>query len=145
MIDTYFFWLGYYFYGDIYLNQGAVSILAAKLYSLIALFSLVLFNIKDLKDIEGDKKEDVKNLFTIFGKKNGKKILGVSILLISMLAPFVVGFQRIFLNSIIFGLICYIVLVGYKKVKEIHIFVLGFFFILSLIAMEYLGFNLFGN
>ncbi len=67
-------------------NSPIISI--EIIYLLVVLFFAVTMgtNVKDLKDIEGDKESGVRTLFTVFGHEKGKDITSV-LVLISFLLP----------------------------------------------------------
>jgi len=68
---------------------------------LIGIFGTIITVAKDIKDIEGDKKAKVKNLFTLYGKKRGKAIVIALIFLTLNIPALVLGIWTIFLLSLI--------------------------------------------
>lgn len=91
--------------------------------ALILITFTLSFNVKDVKDIAGDKKNSIYTIPVIFDK-NGKKITGlmvaVSYLLVPMIIP--VFYLSLFIFSIIFGSLGYF-LVNRKKYQEKYIFI----------------------
>ena len=69
-------------------------------------------NIKDLKDIEGDRRSGVYSLPVIFGERLGRKIVAFLVFLSYLLVPFFLyGFfyeLRVFALSLLFGVVNYL-------------------------------------
>ncbi|XLQ20579.1 MAG: UbiA family prenyltransferase [Candidatus Moraniibacteriota bacterium] len=75
--------------------------------------------IKDLKDIAGDKANNVYTLPVLFGEKTGRTIIGMSIFFSFMLSIFTLGTKSILLPAILSGALCFWTLVGQKNNKFI--------------------------
>lgn len=58
---------------------------------LLFLFTVVISLTKDLKDIVGDNKEGIENVYTVFGKTRGKQILIILLIILFNITPLVVG------------------------------------------------------
>ncbi len=72
-----------------YVSQMQTFQIDEKIFSVTLLIFIAISLgdvIKDLKDYEGDRKNNVRNVFTIFGLKKGKKI-SLYLLFISLLIP----------------------------------------------------------
>lgn len=102
---------------------------------------LVIFilaeNVKNIKDIKGDKKEGIKTLPVIFGEKNGKLITGILLFFSVIIVPFIILFNLYtFSAAVFFGLILFL-LTNRKRFKEKYIFLTYFaFVIIFLILMK---------
>jgi len=79
---------------------------------LVAIGILVIFtlatNIRDIKDIDGDRKEGIKTLPVIFGK-NGKKLVGMFFAVSFLLTPIFFSFYTLYIVAIP------IAIIGYKS------------------------------
>ena len=98
---------------------------------IVVIFTLAT-NIRDIKDIEGDGKEGILTIPTIF-KKNGVKIVGILFAVSFLLTPIFLSFYLLYFIAIPAGVIGY-VLVNKKPYNEKSIFMLYFvFFALTII------------
>ncbi len=84
---------------------------------IIFLVSSLLTTVKDIKDYSGDKKEGVRNIFTVFGKKKGKNIASVN-LLVSFLLPLVVINRAV--DFIFLFVLSFIALRDFKKKESVR-------------------------
>lgn len=97
-------------------------------FGILAIF-LLAENMKNIKDIEGDKKEGIKTLPVVFGKRWGKLIVGFCLFLGSLLVPLIFYlnvytlYVGIFFGSILFFL------ANKKDFKEKYIFLTYFIYI----------------
>ncbi len=67
----------------------------------LVLFTLSLaFNTKDIRDIEGDKKEKIKNLYTLFGIKKGKLINAILVLIAYLSTPIITDYIPLFIVAL---------------------------------------------
>jgi len=93
----------------------------------INLFALTIFvvaliiNIKDIKDLEGDKKNGVRTIPTIFGLKRGKLIVSLLFVLSFMLFPIILLVKELILTAVIFSVLTFLV-INSKKVREWAVF-----------------------
>ena len=98
-------------------------------FGILVIFFLVE-NVKNIKDIEGDKKEGVRTIPVIFGEKKGKLIIGFCLFLASLLIPFIFYFNLYtFLLAIFFGLILFF-LTNRKNFQEKYIFLTYFIYVI---------------
>jgi homogentisate phytyltransferase / homogentisate geranylgeranyltransferase len=81
-------------------------------------------NVKDIKDIEGDRKEDVYTFPVVFGEKNGKRIVGALAAAAFLLVPLLLQVEAMLVPSILAGVGIYF-LVNRKRYSERPIFLLG--------------------
>jgi geranylgeranylglycerol-phosphate geranylgeranyltransferase len=115
-------WMGFF------MGTGTedLSVFPARFtFGILAIFFLVE-NAKNIKDIEGDRKEGIKTLPVILGEKWGKFVVGLCLLLGALLVPvvFYLGFYT-FLLSAVFGLILFW-LANKKNYQEKYLFIAYF-------------------
>ena len=84
---------------------------------LISLFGMGLTLAKDIKDIDGDKKEGVINMFTLFGKKNGKRVTSGFIFAILNIPSVMFAQVKIFLLS----LVAVYLFQKYESIKAVYL------------------------
>ena len=102
--------------------------------ALFVIFFITLsFNAKDLKDIEGDRKEGIKTIPVVFGEKKARKIIGLLIIASYLLAPLYLGLDfMVFVPlSIGFALANWILIVKLEKNEKPVLYI---YFIFVLIA-----------
>lgn len=119
-------WLGFF------MAAGTESLVAFPARYSLGLLGIILLveNGKNVKDIEGDKKNGIKTLPTIFGERWGKLLTGLCLFLGSLLVPFVFYLNLYtFLTSIIFGIIFFL-LTTKKIFIEKYLFFTYFAYIL---------------
>lgn len=85
-------------------------------------------HIKNLKDFEGDKENNIQTLPVMLGFKNGKLITGVLVFFAALLAPIFFYFNIVtFLTAVFFGLALFFT-INAEKFKEKYVFVIYFIF-----------------
>jgi 4-hydroxybenzoate polyprenyltransferase len=97
----------------------------------IFLTLFILVNIRDLKDLEGDKVANIKTLPVLFGDKKARFIIGSSLLIMALIMSFLLF--KVNLNLSILTLISgflFFVLITFLKQKETTFFVLMYVFTL---------------
>jgi len=112
----------------IYSASGELIILTHRalfLLAFIIILGTVISLAKDIKDIEGDKKAKIKNLFTLYGKKRGKTILIVLIFLTLNIPALALGILTIFLLSLT---ACYLYY-RFESIKGVYIISIAIIFI----------------
>ncbi len=86
----------------------------------IALFLFIVYTfllpIKDIKDIEGDRENEVTTIPTILGEENARLFFGVAIFISYITSIVVLNEKRLWLIAVIFGAIDYWIL-NNKKIK----------------------------
>ena len=102
---------------------------------LTGLFILYLFveNIKNLKDIAGDAKENILTIPVILGEKKGKIVTWIIVFLGSFAIPFLIfPSKQIALLGPVFGLLSYFLIVkeNYKEKPLMLLYLFGFILIL---------------
>jgi 4-hydroxybenzoate polyprenyltransferase len=98
------------------------------LFGILAIFFLAE-NVKNLKDVEGDKKNNIKTIPVILGEEKGKLAIGVLFFISVILIP-VIFYMNVFtfLTAVIFGTILFF-LINKKDFREKYIFTAYFIFI----------------
>ncbi len=87
-------------------------------YILLIILGLTLAeNVKDVKDVEGDKKCGVYTLPVIFGEKIGKRIIGALVAASFLLVPLILNSAYLFIPSLVAGAGAYF-LIDRKKYSE---------------------------
>jgi 4-hydroxybenzoate polyprenyltransferase len=99
---------------------------------IILMFTLGV-NIRDMKDVEGDRAEGILTLPVIL-VKNGKRVVGGMLALSFMLAPIFLSFYTLYIVAIPTAYIGY-KLVTKNKYNDRHIFYLFFAFLVSGVAL----------
>lgn len=102
----------------------------------ILIMVTLAINVKDMKDIEGDRANEIMTIPVIF-KENGPKVVALFFALSFLLVPIFLSFYFLYIIAIPTAFIGYR-LVMKKPYKEEPIFVLRFIF-LGIIALIYLG------
>jgi 4-hydroxybenzoate polyprenyltransferase len=98
----------------------------------ILLVFMLAENIKDIKDIEGDKLGGIKTIPVLLGERLGKIAVGAMIFLAAVLAPiFFYLTAKTFIIGIVFGVIFFL-LVNRKKFIERDLFLAYFAYFLCL-------------
>lgn len=79
-------------------------------------------NVKNIKDIEGDKRENMRTLPVILGERKGKIAAGLGVFLAALLVPFFFGLNiYTFIAALIFGSILFRLCIR-ENFKEKYIF-----------------------
>lgn len=104
---------------------------------ILATFTFQL-NFKDLKDVEGDKKDGVLTIPVIF-TRYGKKIVGLLFALSFLLVPYFLSFSTLYIVAVPFAVLGYY-FVNKEPYNEKRLFILNFLFVLSIILVIYLLF-----
>lgn len=88
----------------------------------LIVFSMALIiNVKDVKDIEGDSKNGIYTIPTLFGDKRGKIIISLLFLISYLLFPIILHEKQLILTAIIFSTFTWF-LINTKKVHEWYVF-----------------------
>jgi len=124
-------WMGFF------MSSGTANLNAFPskyTFGILGLFFLVE-NVKNIKDIDGDRREGIKTIPVIFGEKRGKLIIGICLFISSLLVPIIFYFNLYTLIlAIIFGSILFF-LVNKKIFKENYIFITYFTYIIILMSL----------
>lgn len=89
-------------------------------------------NFKDIKDIEGDKKFNIKTIPVVFGEKWGKFIIGSMFFVAFMLVPIILKELILLLPAVLFGGLGFL-FINKKQYQEKLVFLAYFLYILSII------------
>jgi 4-hydroxybenzoate polyprenyltransferase len=112
-------------FGNIFIPREILIIL------FVILFGTSLgTTVKDLRDYESEKGK-IKNLFTVYGKRKGKKIASI-LLLLSFLSPLLIFNNS--LDIVFFSLFAFLSVLIFQK-KEDYRFILILFFIIFVYSM----------
>ena len=124
-------WMGFFIASG---TENLSAFPARYTFGILAIF-LLAENVKNIKDIEGDKKEGIKTLPVILGEKWGKPVVGACLFLASLLTPviFYLSFYT-FLAGIFFGIILFL-LTNRKNFNEKYIFLAYFVYILLFVVL----------
>jgi 4-hydroxybenzoate polyprenyltransferase len=106
----------------------------------VIIMATLAINVKDIKDIEGDRKNWVVTLPIMF-KKNGEKIVGLCFSLSFLLVPIFLSFDFLYIWSIPASIVGYWLVIR-KPFNENSIFILRFIFV-GLVGATYLYLFLF--
>lgn len=99
-------------------------------WSLLILLSVTLIaNVKDIKDIDGDRRVHVYTIPVVFGDALGKKIISALIILALLLPPFILKLPNLFLFVPFFGYAA-MKLIQREPFKEKYVFILYFAYLI---------------
>ncbi|MFA5872042.1 MAG: UbiA family prenyltransferase [Parcubacteria group bacterium] len=127
--------------GFILLADGQnISELPARVFWLLIIAFTVSLPIKDLKDIEGDRKNEVWTIPVLLGESWSRFLIGLGIFISYSLSVIWLNAKILFLPAMILGAISFAVLQN-KKIspRRVHIWIFGFLF-LYVLLMGYLVF-----
>lgn len=100
--------------------------------AILIVISLTLAaNIKDIKDIEGDRQNNIKTLPVIFGAERGKKIIAILVALAYLLVPLFLHLPELLILALTVALVTYFYITKTKKFNELGIFVIYYLFVVS--------------
>ncbi len=126
-------WMGFFFAA----GTEALNAFPPRFIWGILLIILLVENAKNLKDIEGDRREGIKTLPVILGDKWGKVATAFGLFLGAFLVPLVFFFTiYTFILSIFFGVIFFFLAVR-ENYKEKYLFLTYFFYVLTFFVFLY--------
>ena len=102
-------------------SDQTIYTLSWRIILLLLITYTISIPIKDMKDMEGDKKYEIWTIPVIFGKKNGRQIIAASHFCSYILSVFFLNEMRLFFWAVIFGTINYLI-VASKKTDPRRIF-----------------------
>ena len=127
-------WMGFFMTAG---TENLSAFPAKYVFGILAIFILVE-NAKNIKDIEGDRKEGIKTLPVILGGKWGKLVSGLGLFLGSVLVPFVFYLNRYTLCAgIFFGLVLFFLTIR-KNYKEKYSFITYFIYVIVFFILMHL-------
>ena len=114
-------------------NQN-ISALPGKVFWLLIFAFLVSLPIKDLKDIEGDKKNNVWTIPVLLGETWARFAIGLGIFVSYALSVVLLNAKTLFVPAMILGAISFGILQN-KKIspRRVHIWAFGILFIYVLL------------
>jgi 4-hydroxybenzoate polyprenyltransferase len=119
-------WMGFFMVAG---TENLRSFPAKYILGILLIFLLVE-NVKNIKDIEGDRKEGIRTIPVILGEKKGKLVMGFCLLLGTVLVPFIFYLNLYTLCAgIFFGLILFL-LTNKKNFNEKLIFLVYFIYVI---------------
>jgi 4-hydroxybenzoate polyprenyltransferase len=118
-------------------SDQTIYTLSWRIILLLLITYTISIPIKDLKDIEGDKKYGIWTIPVIFGEKNGRLIIAISHFCSYIMSVFFLNEMKLFFWAVIFGAINYTIIIS-KKIDPRRIFwwVLGAVSIYLLIMIK---------
>ena len=109
-------------------------------YRIILMFLLVLtlsLPIKDFKDIEGDKKDEVWTIPVLFGEEKGRLIVAGGVFISFMSSVFFLNELRLFFWALLAGIGAFLIIVNQKiNPRRLFWWVLGVVFIYGIILVK---------
>lgn len=102
-------------------NKSMLNFPLSLVINLIIIFTLIV-NIRDLKDVDGDKKEGVKTLAVIY-YPNEHRAIGTLFVISFILIPLILSFYFLYIISIPTAIIGYKI-ITHKPYKEKNLFIL---------------------
>lgn len=125
-------WSSAVFYGFFSQNPSFSSVPLSLFTHFSAFFILFLFFIplKDIKDIDGDTKEGVRNFITMAGYEKGRIITAISIALSFPAFAIVEGSIPMFVYALFFSILAALFVMKYERWKERPLFLLLLAFLL---------------
>lgn len=125
------------------LGTASLTLVGYRLFSVtgtffefpINMFMLLIFvvalviNIKDIKDIKGDKPNGVYTIPTVFGDRKGKIIISLLFVLSYLLFPIILLIQELIITALVFSLLTVLV-INTKQIHEKFVFVIYCAFLL---------------
>lgn len=85
----------------------------------IALLLIVAYTIslpiKDLKDLKGDKKNNIYTIPVLFGEKTGRLLIGIGVFASFILSIFALNNFALFFPALLAGSLCFWIITGTKK------------------------------
>lgn len=119
-------WMGFFMTAG---TENLRAFPAKYIFGILVIFLLVE-NAKNIKDIEGDRKEGIKTLPVLLGETWGKIVVGLGLFLGAVLVPFVFYLNiYTFSVSVFFGLILFLLTIR-KNYTERYSFLTYFAFII---------------
>ena len=101
---------------------------------IIGIAYAILSNLKDIKDYEGDKKENIRTLPVVFGLEKSKYIIAALCSLVSIAVPLILELRSMLLVSICTSLFLFFLFTR-KNYQEKYIFLVIFVYIITLFLM----------
>ena len=116
--------------------SGTLNNFPVNFMALLVLVVTLIMNLKDIKDIEGDKPNAVYTIPTIFGLERSKTIIAILFFVSYLLFPLLLQAPQIFPTAIVFGLLTAF-LIKMKKVHEGWIFTVYSLFVVVIALLVF--------
>ncbi|MEW6558242.1 MAG: UbiA family prenyltransferase [Elusimicrobiota bacterium] len=101
----------------------------AVISKLIIFCILIGFHAKDLKDIEGDRKQRILTLPVLLGPQKGRIVIGLLVLVGYFLVPLILKANILFIPALILGLLSFFITMKLHKPDTLLLFIYAFIFI----------------
>ncbi|HOX10844.1 MAG TPA: UbiA family prenyltransferase [Candidatus Moranbacteria bacterium] len=111
-----------------------VSTFPIKAILIIGIAYALLSNLKDIKDYEGDKKENMRTLPVVFGLEKSKYIIAALCSLVLIVVPLILELRSMLFVSIFASLFLFFLFIR-KNYQEKYIFLVIFVYIITLFLM----------
>lgn len=111
-----------FFFAD---TQKVVADFPMQLFLLIVVCLTLAVNIKDIKDVPGDRAEDIWTLPVLLGIERGKQVVGALLAAAFLAVPVILGSEVLFVPSLVAAVVGYMFATA-KPYREWRIFVLYF-------------------
>lgn len=108
-----------------------IKLLPLNIFLTVFVIFSIAGNIKDLKDYREDKREGIKTLPVLLGRKRSVKVLALLTSICFPLSVAILGLWNLLLISVIFGLVNGFLLLKFKTEKTVFACYFGFLFILG--------------
>jgi 4-hydroxybenzoate polyprenyltransferase len=112
-------------------NQKILAFPIETIWFMLIGFSIVT-NLKDIKDIEGDRAAGIKTLPVIFGQEKAKKIITIAAIIFILIFAVYKQNSYLIFSSVIISALFYLI-TSRKIFKETYIF--GLFFLYLMVIM----------
>ena len=108
-----------------------IKLLPLNIFLTVFVIFSIAGNIKDLKDYREDKREGIKTLPVLLGRKRSVKVLALLTSICFPLSVAMLGLWNLLLIRVIFGLVNGLLLLKFKTEKTVFVCYFGFLFVLG--------------
>ncbi len=115
-----------------------VSVIPNDLVICIFLFYFLFWHVRDIKDIKGDKKQNIITVPVLFGEKWGLKAVAIISSLAFFVPPIVFGIKVLWPSSVLASIFCYYFITieeRGRKYSEKPIFAVYLFYLISIVVV----------
>jgi len=120
----------------LFATSGTLNEFPINFFVLILAVTTLVMNLKDIKDVAGDKPNGIMTIPTIFGLEKSKTIIAVLFFISYLLFPIILNAPQLYPTAIVFGLLTG-VLIKSKKVREGVIFAIYSLFLLVALLLVF--------
>jgi len=108
-----------------------------RIYWFLFFAYFLIIPLKDLKDLEGDKKNKSYTLVVLLGRKKTRLLIASSLFSFYLLSVYILNKQELFLSALVFGIINFLMVTNLKiNERKIVFWVLGFVFAYGLLIIK---------